>query len=408
MVKRPQYVDRIMSFVDKHLIKVISGMRRSGKSTLLRLLMEELKKKGVADRQILYINKELIEFDDIRTYRDLDSWFKSASDGISGRLYLFVDEVQEIEQWERAINSILAEDRADITITGSNARLLSSDLSTLIAGRYVEIPLYPLSFSEFLRFRAGSYEGEALEEEFKRYLRYGGFPGIHYLPMEDEVIFQYLQAMSSTILLKDIVARYGVRDVPLLERIAAYIFANCGQVTSAKRITDYFKSQQLRIGVDTVQNYLQYFLDAHMAYRCKRYDIKGKRHLELYEKYYPADLGLRHAVLRYRDADIAQVLETVVYLELLRRGWMVSVGKQEEREVDFIAERKGEKVYIQVCYLLADPETVKREFGVLKAIPDHFPKKVLSLDRVWGEQTKEGIMRQHIVDFLLDKGGGEE
>ena len=401
MIDRPRYIDRIMSFADKPLIKVISGMRRSGKSTLLRLVMEELKKKGVAEQQILYINKELIEFDAIRTHLDLAGWFKSAGQGIPGRLYFFIDEVQEIDQWERAVNSILAEDGADIFITGSNSRLLASELSTLIAGRYVEIPLYPLSFSEFLKFREKDSTKDDLEDEFSRYLRYGGFPGIHHLPQDDEVVFQYLQAMTSTILLKDVVARYSVRDVPLLERIAAFVFDNCGQVTSAKRIRDYLKNQQLRLGVDTVQNYLHYFIDAHMVYRCKRYDIKGKRHLELYEKYYPADLGMRHALLRYRDADIGQILETVVYHELLRRGWFVSVGKMDEREVDFIAEGKGEKMYIQVSYLLASSETVEREFAVLRSIPDHFPKIVLSMDKTWSRQSQEGIMRMNIIDFLL-------
>jgi predicted AAA+ superfamily ATPase len=292
------------------------------------------------------------------------------------------------------------ENGADIYVTGSNSRMLSSELATLLTGRYVIIPMFTLSFKEFLKFR-NMAPLENPTKEFERYLKYGGLPGIHLLELTDEAVLPYINSIFHTILLKDVVAHYHVRDVGLLERISAFIFDHCGSITSAKKIADFLKSQRIRIGMETVQNYIRYLQDAHLIFKSGRFDIKGKKHLELFEKYYLSDIGIRHSLLDYHSDDIARLLENVVYLELLRRGYTVTTGKLGDLEVDFIAQKNSEKRYIQVCYLLASPETVAREFQPLQKIDDNYPKMVLSMDTVWG-QDRDGIMRQNIVDFLLE------
>lgn len=400
MHERKLYLDKISPFIDKPLIKVISGLRRCGKSTFIKMVMERLAEKKVPPQNIVHINMELMEFEFITDHRELYRFVKGRLPAAGGPKYLFIDEVQEIPGWEKAVGSLLAEKVADIYITGSNSRLLSSEFATLLTGRYVQIPMFPLGFKEFLQFR-GRQVGEADEQEFSLYLKYGGLPGIHDLTFADEVIFQYIDAIYSTIMLKDIVARYRVRDVFLLEKISAFVFDNCGSITSAKKIADYLKSQRLKCGVETVQNYIGYLRDAHLVHKARRYDLKGKRHLELYEKYYPGDIGIRHGVLGYRQQDIAGLLESVVHQELLRRGYTVAVGKLDDLEVDFVAEKNGRPSYIQVAYLLATGETEEREFRPLAKIPDNYPKMVLSLDKVWGEE-RDGIIRKNLIDFLLE------
>lgn len=401
MHERKLYLDKIAPFIDKPLIKVVSGLRRCGKSTFIKMVMERLAEKKVPPRNIVHINMELMEFEFITDHRELYRFVKGRLPAVGGRKYLFIDEVQEIPGWEKAVGSLLAEKLADIYLTGSNSRLLSSEFATLLTGRYVQIPMFTLGFKEFLQFR-GRQAGEADEQEFELYLKYGGLPGIHDLTLADEVIFQYIDAIYSTIMLKDIVARYRIRDVFLLEKISAFVFDNCGSITSAKKIADYLKSQRLKCGVETVQNYIGYLQDAHLVHKARRFDLKGKRHLEFYEKYYPGDIGIRHGVLGYRQQDIAGLLESVVHLELLRRGYTVAVGKFDDLEVDFVAEKNGRVSYIQVAYLLATGETEEREFRPLAKIPDNYPKMVLSMDKVWGEE-RDGIIRKNLIDFLLEQ-----
>ena len=400
MHERKLYLDKISPFIGKPLIKVVSGLRRCGKSTFMKMVMERLAEKKVPPRNIVHINMELMEFEFITDHRELYRYVKGCLPATGGPNYLFIDEVQEIPGWEKAVGSMLAEKLADIYLTGSNSRLLSSEFATLLTGRHVQIPMFTLGFKEFLQFR-GRQAGEADEQEFALYLKYGGLPGIHDLTFTDEVIFQYIDAIYSTIMLKDIVARYRIRDVFLLEKISAFVFDNCGSITSAKKIADYLKSQGLKCGVETVQNYIAYLQDAHLVHKARRFDLKGKRHLELYEKYYPGDIGIRHGVLGYRQQDIAGLLESVVHLELLRRGYTVAVGKLDDLEVDFVAEKNGRVSYIQVAYLLATGETEEREFRPLAKIPDNYPKMVLSLDKVWGEE-RDGIIRKNLIDFLLE------
>ncbi len=401
MIARSSYLDRIRAYLDKPIVKVITGMRRVGKSTLLGQVREELLAQGVPAAQILSINKDLVAWDGVRTYLDLDRAIQDTLASQPAPRYLMVDEIQEIEGWEKAINSVLAQGLADVLITGSNAHLPSTDLATLLTGRYVEIPVYPLSFSEFLAFRHAAGDTTDRTGCFRQFLRYGGLPGLHVLPLVDDQVFPFLNAILNTILLKDIVKRHAIRDVGHLERILSFAFDNCGCPVSARSIAAYFKNQQTRITADTVLSYLAHLCNAFLLFRTGRFEIKGKKHLEFLDKYYLGDLGLRHALFGYREPDVGGLLENVVFLELLRRGYQVKVGILDQGEIDFIAERHGERLYIQVAYLLAGPETLQREFGNLARIPDNHPKLVLSMDEV-GQAQREGIRWQHVLDFLTE------
>ncbi len=400
MHTRNIYLDRIRPFLGKPVIKVITGMRRVGKSYLLRQIIELLREDGVADGNILYVNMESLDFEHIGTYRELNAEAKRSLLKQPGMKFLLVDEVQEIDGWERAVASLAARDDVDILLTGSNAHLFSSELATRLSGRYIEFPVYALGFREYLQFRGDRKKD--VHSELLDYLRFGGLPAIHYFDVEAEMVYQYVSSIYNTILLKDIVRRHAVRNVELLERIARYLFDNIGNVMSAKSIADYVKSQRLRVGVETVQNYLGYFRETFVAHRVQRYDIKGKRLLEILDKYYLGDVGMRHAVIGYREGDIGGVLENVVFLELLRRGYKVEVGKLGDREIDFIATKEKQRRYVQVAYLLATPEVIQREFGALRDVPDNYPKCVISMDTAFGEDI-DGIRRLHLADFLLDE-----
>ena len=289
----------------------------------------------------------------------------------------------------------------DIFITGSNAHLLSTELSTLISGRYIEMQIYPLSYSEYLDFKGDKFTDH--KNEFAIYLRYGGLPGLFHFENTDEVVFQYLSSVYNTILLKDIVKRYNVRNVSLLEKISAFLFDNIGNLLTASNITKYLKSQKIQTYSDTVQIYIDYFLSTFLTHKASRYDLKGKRFLTINEKYYLNDLGIRHSIIGYKSGDIGQLLENVVYLELIRRGFRVGIGVLGEKEVDFIATKNNEKIYVQVAYLLSEQQTIEREFSPLLYIKDNYPKYVLSMDdNIWGNDYK-GIKRLNIIDFILGK-----
>jgi len=319
----------------------------------------------------------------------------------SGKAYLFIDEVQEIDGWEKAVTGFLTDQTADLYITGSNSTMLSSDLATYISGRYIEFPMYPLVFSEFLNFRKAKDPGKR-EEEFSLFMKYGGFPGIHHMENDDEVIRQYISALYHTILLKDVVSRNAIRDIPLLEKVSRFTADNCGNITSSKRIADYLKSQKFSGSVDTILNYLGMLSSAYLFFKVNRFDIKGKRLLEIHEKYYAGDIGLKNLLTGFQPEAISGQLENIVYLELLSRGYSVDIGKLYDTEVDFIAKRGDQRTYIQVAYLLADQRTIDREFGSLEKIPDNHPKLVLSMDRLhMGERN--GIQWKYLIDFLLEQ-----
>jgi len=399
LVNRDFYLEKIELFLNKPVIKVLTGMRRVGKSSIIINLIEDLKSKGVNKKNIIYINKESLEFDFIRDFGSLYKYVKSVLPGNKERKYLIVDEIQEIENWEKGILSIFSEQLADIIITGSNAHLLSSEIATYISGRYVEIPVYPLTFSEFLMFRKQS-GSENNDEEFRMFLKFGGLPGIHLFDGE-YAITEYLNSIINTLLLKDVIRRNNIRDVHFLEKIVQYLTDNCGNITSAKSISDFFKSQKIKVSVDTIQNYIRFLERAFIFYRIQRYDLKGKKYLEYYDKIYMGDIGLRGGIIGYRDKDISGILENVLFLELKKRGYKVSVGVQEGLEIDFIAEKQHERIYFQVSRNLEEERTIKREFGNLEKIPDNYRKIVLSLDKYFPSDYN-GIEHRYLPDFLTD------
>jgi predicted AAA+ superfamily ATPase len=362
------------------------------------MIINSLIDDGVLADNIILINKDSLEFDLIRNYADLNNYILSKIKDKTVQIYLFIDEIQEIDGWEKAVASFLSNNTADIFVTGSNSRMLSSELATYISGRYIEFKMYPLTFSEFLKFRQNK-SNKNIEQEFGLFMKYGGFPGIHHMEYDDEVIEQYVSSLYSTILLKDVVAKNGIRDIALLEKIARFTADNCGNITSSKKITDFLKSQKSSGSVDTVQNYLAMLTAAFIFFKVSRFDIKGKKLLEIHEKYYAGDIGLKHVLLGYKTGDIAGHLENIVYLELLSRGYKVEIGKLNGQEIDFIAHKGTNRIYIQVAYLLNDQKTIEREFSVLEKISDNYPKLVLSMDKYFDRDTN-GIQWRNLIEYL--------
>ena len=400
MIVRERYMQPIRDFMDKPVVKIITGMRRSGKSGLLELTRQELLARSVNDQNIIFINFESLRYEALRNYQALYAEIADRAEQAQGRLYILLDEIQEVDGWERVVNSLRVDFDCDIYVTGSNARLLSGELATLLAGRYVEIRVYPLDFKEYLDFAAGNEVEAKLtrQEQFSHFVHFGGLPGIHQIKWEESRIMQYLNDIYNSVLLKDVVARHKIRDTELLERIVFYLMDNIGNTFSAKTISDFLKSQGRKLSTETVYNYLKALESAFLIHKAARFDIKGKRILETQEKYYLADIGLRHAVMGYRDNDIAGVLENIVFMELLRRGFSVKIGKQDAAEVDFVADRSDERLYIQVCYILT-PENIDREFAPLEAIADNYEKLVLSADTLL-RVNRSGIRQQNIMEFL--------
>jgi len=398
IILREKYLKQLSGYINKPVIKVITGMRRVGKSYFVKQIIDYLEKKGVKSNQVLYINKELLKYDFIQNYKDLYSYVSDYFNKTKGDFYLFVDEIQKIEHWEKAISSFFAEENYDIYITGSNSDLLSSEISTLLSGRYIEINIYSLSFNEFLSFRQTT--NSSINQEFKYYLQFGGFPVIHNFNLDQELSYQYINSLHDTILLKDVISRYKIRNIRLFEDIVKFVFSNIGQVFSSHSISKYLKSQKKKVGSDTIQNYLLYLERTFMIYKVQRFDIKGKKILELYEKYYLGDIGLKNAVLGYKDEDIAGMLENLVFLKLKQENFKVFIGKFNDLEVDFISKKNGNRTYIQVSYLLETDKTREREFKVLEKIKDNFPKYVLTMDNL-PVSNNNGIIRMNIIDFLL-------
>ena len=396
MYNRKYYVDKIYRWKDKPLIKIITGLRRSGKSTLLKLYIHSLLEAGVNQDRIIYINKESLRFEHIKTYQDFYNEVNARLKKTKQTLYVFVDEVQEIEEWEKAAVSLLSEERTDLYLTGSNARIFSAELATLLGGRYIQIPLFPLTFAEFLVFRG---KEKPTDDDFNDFLEFGGLPGIHHLEWEQPVVYEYLSAVFDTIVLRDIVRRNNIRNVAFLEKIIHFIFDNTGQIFSAKRVADFLKQEHRRVNIETVYNYIKYLVDAQVVFRVPRYDLKGKRLLEVREKYFAVDIGLRHAVLGYKKQDISQLLENILYIELKKRGYKIFIGQLGNSEIDFIIEKENTKAYLQIAYLLASENVIEREFGILTKIKDNYPKYVLSLDKHF-VSDREGIKHLNIIDFL--------
>ncbi|MDR1320918.1 MAG: ATP-binding protein [Gracilibacteraceae bacterium] len=398
-IKREAYMSRIRPFIGNELIKVLTGIRRSGKSVMLELIQEELMARGVSASQFIRLNFEDMNNARLCTAEALHQEVAERISRVEGKAYLFFDEIQEVLAWEKCVNSFRVEFDCDIYITGSNARLLSGELATRLAGRYVEFVVYPFSFGEFLELYASIFPQAQKQEAFARYLTLGGMPYLGNLRYTDAPARIYLQDLFNSVVLKDIVKRHRVRDVDLLERIIAYVFGGVGTTFSAASISKYFKNENRVTAPETVMNYISYCMDAFLFYQVRRQDLRGKRLLALNEKYYAADHGIREAVYGGNMRDVHLILENIVYMELLRRGYKVSVGKAGSKEIDFVGEQKNEKLYIQVSYLLASEETVRREFGAYESVRDNFPKYVVSLDEF--DMSREGIKHKNIRDFLL-------
>lgn len=401
MIKRERYMSRIRPFIGSDLVKVLTGIRRSGKSVMLDLIKEELQTSDVNSSQFISLNFENMSNAHLCTAQALHDEILRCVSSISGKVYLFFDEIQEVEAWEKCINSFRVELDCDIYITGSNAKLLSGELATYLAGRYVEFVIYPFSFSEFMELYRTVQPDTDTRQCFNQYLTMGGMPYLANLRYEEAASRQYLRDLFNSVELKDIVKRNNIRDVDMLERILAYITSNIGTTFSSTAISKYLKSEGRSISPETVLNYLKACTDAFLFYQVKRQDLQGKKILTVNEKYYVADHGVREAVFGGNQKDINLVLENMVYLELLRRGYTVTVGKVGDKEIDFVCENQGNKLYVQVAYLLASDETIQREFGVYNHIRDNFPKYVVTLDEF--DMSQNGIKHRNIRDFLLDE-----
>ena len=400
MITREAYMQKIRPFINSDLVKVLTGIRRCGKSVMLELIKQELLRQGIAETQFISFNFENMSFAHLHAAQALHEEIIKLSNNITGKIYLFFDEIQEVKDWEKCINSLRIELDCDIYLTGSNAKLLSGELATYLAGRYVKFIIYPFSFAEFCELYNTVYPQTPTNECFKKYLHFGGMPYLAALHYNESACKQYLQDVYNSVELKDIVKRNNIRDVDMLERILTYITANIGNIFSANVISKYLKSEGRSMAAETIINYIKACTDAFLFYQVKRQDVQGKKLLAINEKYYVADHGIREAVFGGNMKDINLVLENIVYMELLRRGYKVSVGKVDNKEIDFICEKQEEKIYIQVTYLLAAEETIKREFGVYRNVNDNYPKYVLSLDEF--DMSRDGIIHKNIRDFLLD------
>lgn len=400
LIPRKTYTDRFMPFLGSRVVKVVTGMRRCGKSSFLRLFMEHLKETGGCHpKSIIYIDMESFENADITTAADLTAKVKRLSPKGKGQKLLFIDEVQYVEGWERAVASFAgAASEYEVFISGSSAKLFSGELATRLSGRYIEFPILPLSFGEFMEF---SGEADA-SKAFPLYLRYGALPGIHdFKALSDETVFPYLRSVYDTILVKDIIERKNIRNIRLAQDIIRYVFDNIGNLTSATRLADFLKSQRLGASVATILDYLEFIVEANLAVKVRRWDVKGRRHLEVCEKYFATDIGLRHALIGYRPADIGGLLENLVCLHLMRNGWRVSVGNLADgREIDFVAESERGLMYVQVATTALDPETLRRELSPLRDTGDDFPKYLVTLDTIQPDDFN-GIRHLQIPNFLL-------
>lgn len=385
-----------MGWVGRPVIKVLSGIRRCGKSSILFRCKELLGSRDVPESAILHINMELLANEKFRDIHLLDREVHEASRKAGGKVYLFLDEVQEIPKWEKLAGSLLAEGLVDLTVTGSNAHLLSGELATLLSGRYVEIPVYPLDFREYCDF----FSMNPGREAFLAFLRSGGFPGLVALDQKEEASRQYLEALLDSIVLRDVVSRHKLRDVDLLRRILVFVADSMGSPVSARSVAAFLKSQHRSVGVESIYNYLDHLDGAFVLDQVPVYDLRGKRYLETAGKIYFADLGLRHALIGYRASDIGQYLENIVYLDLKKRGWAVSVGRVGEWEVDFVAQQGEKKCHVQVAYLIPDRETSDRELRPLRGIKDNYPKYLVTMDEM-PPSSEEGIQRMPIEHFLL-------
>ena len=399
MIDRPLYMDKIMAYADTPFVKILTGVRRCGKSTILKMIMERLKtERHIPDERIISCRYDSMEYVDL-TAKDMYDQLKSRL-STEGKTYLFLDEVQEIEGWERVVNSLASDFDVDLYVTGSNSRMMSSEIATYLTGRYISFRIFTLSFGEYLMFKRQYAPVGDAKTELANYVRLGGFPATHLQAYSQEEVYTIVRDIYNSTIFSDIVRRSQIRKIDQLERIVKYTFSNVGNTFSAKSIADYLKSEHRSLDNETVYNYLEKLEKAYLLHRCIRYDLQGRELLKTQEKFYLADVALRYSVLGYDADSVAASLENIVYLELCRRGYTVNVGKTDGGEIDFVAERQNERLYVQVTQEIRSEKTAKREYERLLEIRDNYPKYVLTTDAFAGGNY-QGIRTMHIADFLL-------
>lgn len=399
MIDRPLYMDKIMAYTDTPFVKILTGVRRCGKSTILKMIMERLKtERHIPDERIISCRYDSMEYVDL-TAKDMYDQLKSRL-STEGKTYLFLDEVQEIEGWERVVNSLASDFDVDLYVTGSNSRMMSSEIATYLTGRYISFRIFTLSFGEYLMFKRQYAPVSDAKTELANYVRLGGFPATHLQAYSQEEVYTIVRDIYNSTIFSDIVRRSQIRKIDQLERIVKYTFNNVGNTFSAKSIADYLKSEHHSLDNETVYNYLEKLEKAYLLHRCIRYDLQGRELLKTQEKFYLADVALRYSVLGYDADSVAASLENIVYLELCRREYTVNVGKTDGGEIDFVAERQNERLYVQVTQEIRSEKTAKREYERLLEIRDNYPKYVLTTDAFAGGNY-QGIRTMHIADFLL-------
>ena len=401
MIERPLYVDKIMAYVDTPFVKILTGVRRCGKSTILKMIMERLKtERNIPEDRIISCRFDSMEYEDM-TAKQIYTLLKDQLSS-TGRTYLFLDEVQEIKGWEKVVNSLASDFDVDLYITGSNSRMMSSEIATYLTGRYISFRIFTLSFGEYLMFKSKFANVGEPKTELANYVRLGGFPATHLQAYSQDEIYTIVRDIYNSTIFSDIVRRNQIRKIDQLERVVRYTFNNVGNTFSAKNISDYLKSEKRTLDIETVYRYLEKLEKAYLLHRCYRYDLHGKEMLKTQEKFYLADTSLRYSVLGYQSDTVASSLENVVYLELCRRGYQVYIGKAGVYEIDFVAMRQNEKIYVQVTERIDSEKTEKREYERLLEIPDNYPKYVLRTDEYAGGNY-EGVKTMHVADFLLSK-----
>ena len=398
MIYRPSYVDKIMAYVDTPFVKILTGVRRCGKSTILKMIMSKIRERGIPESRIVSYCFDSMEYEDM-TAKQMYSELKSRVSP-EGKTYFFLDEMQEIKGWEKVVNSLSSDYDVDLYITGSNSRMMSSEISTYLTGRYVSFRIYTLSFAEYLTFKEQYAAVGDPRQELANYIRLGGFPATHLQNYTQDEVYTIVRDIYNSTFFSDIVRRNQVRKIDQLERVVKYTFNNVGNTFSAKSISDYLKAEHRALDNETVYSYLEKLEKAYLLHRCSRYDLQGKEILKTQEKFYLADTSLRYSVLGYNADSVATSLENVVYLELCRRGYAVNIGKTSDGEIDFVATRQNEKVYVQVTQQIASEKTERREYERLLEIRDNYPKYVLRTDEFAGGNY-EGIKTMHVADFLL-------
>ncbi|MEX2514069.1 MAG: ATP-binding protein [Cyclobacteriaceae bacterium] len=391
---RTPYLNRLRPFIGKNIIKVLTGQRRVGKSYLLFQIIQLIQQEN-QNASILYINKEDLAFSFIKSAENLNEYILTHQSK-SGKTFVFIDEIQDIAHFESALRSLLLHEDLDIYCTGSNANLLSGDIAGFLSGRYIEIQVYSLSYGEFVAFHQLTESSGSLE----KFLKFGGLPYLIHLPLEDDVVFEYLKNIYNTIVYRDIINRYAIRNVPFLEQLVLFLAAHTGSIFSAKKISDFLKSQRINMAPNQVQTYIHHLVNAFLLHKVPRYDLVGKRVFEIGEKYYFENLGIRNGIWGYRLEDRGKIMENAVYNHLVFKGYKVRIGVLGNSEVDFVAEKEGEKQYLQVALTINDPDTMEREFGNLKKIADNYPKTVITMDAFPGN-THEGIQAIDLRSFLI-------